>query len=281
MGIAASAPALSAAPPDTKPPAPPRYVSATAFHILPETTSEESGYFSLCEGLDGNVYVGTAKYNQNAYLVEFDPRTAKQRVVLDTNKTCGLSASGYAAQSKIHTRNFVAPSGKVYVGSKQGYRVPGDTSDYPGGYVMSYDPRTGRSSNLGMPYKGEGVIDVVADEGRGLLYVVTCETQHWMLSDLKGTKYRELGPLLTPYASTLVTADGRACALTADFKLARYDPATDKVTTRAIEVDGKTFTRADNNSIPTWVLTPDGNRAYLILMNDPTLLEIDLAGDGE
>src|SRR5947209_103989 len=48
----------------------PKYVMAKAYHVLPETTSEESGYFSLCEGLDGNMYVGTAKYNQDAYLVE-------------------------------------------------------------------------------------------------------------------------------------------------------------------------------------------------------------------
>jgi hypothetical protein len=30
---------------------PPRYVPAIAHHILPETTSEESGYFSLSESL--------------------------------------------------------------------------------------------------------------------------------------------------------------------------------------------------------------------------------------
>ena len=102
--------------------APFQYVPATAYHILPETTSEESGYFSLCEGLDGSIYVGTAKYGENAFLVEFDPRTEKQRIVIDTNKVCGLGARGYAAQAKIHTRNFVGPSGVVYVGSKQGYR---------------------------------------------------------------------------------------------------------------------------------------------------------------
>lgn len=262
-------------------PSPPKYVPAKAYHVLPETTSEESGYFSLCEGVDGNVYVGTAKYNQDAYLVEFDPRTEKQRIVLDTNKACGLTATGYAAQSKIHTRNFVAPSGKVYVGSKQGYRAKGDTSEYPGGYVMAYDPRTARAENLGMPYKGQGVIDVVADEAGGRLYVVTCEEQHWMVSDdLKGTKYRELGPLLTPYATTLLAADGRAYALTADFKLAAHDPASGQVATRPIELDGKPFARLDSNAIPTWVLAPDGRRAYLILMNDPTLVEIDLIADG-
>ena len=54
---------------------PPAYVSATAFHILPETTSDESGYFSLSESLDGAIHVVTAKYNANSFLVELDPRT--------------------------------------------------------------------------------------------------------------------------------------------------------------------------------------------------------------
>ena len=104
--------------------APPfRYVRARAYHIPPETTTEESGYFSLCEGKNGRIYIGAAAYGRNAYLVEFDPKTEKMRVVLDTHKLVGLplASTGYAAQSKIHTRNFVGPSGKIYVGSKQGY----------------------------------------------------------------------------------------------------------------------------------------------------------------
>ena len=150
---------------------------ATAHYILPETTSEESGYFSLSESLDGAIHVGTAKYGHNAFLVEFDPRTGKQRVVLDTAKTCGLNATGYAAQSKLHTRNFTGPSGRVYVGSKQGYPIEGDKQAYPGGFPMTYDPRTGRTENLGMPLAGQGVIDIVADEARDRLYAVTCEEQ--------------------------------------------------------------------------------------------------------
>ena len=68
-------------------PAPFPYVDATAWHILPETHSDESGYFSLCEGRDGTVYIGTAKYQHNAYLVAFDPRTERQRIVIDTHGT--------------------------------------------------------------------------------------------------------------------------------------------------------------------------------------------------
>ena len=267
---AADAPAALAQPPF-------KYVWATAHHILPETHSDESGYFSIVEGRNGHIYVGTAKYGTNAFLVDFDPATAKQKIVIDTHKLCGLTATGYAAQAKIHTRNFVGPSGIVYVGSKQGYRRDkGDTGEYPGGYVMTYDPRTGTAENLGLPFPKEGVIDVVADESRGLLYVVTCEEQHWMRYDTKTRRYRELGPLLTPYATTLVTAEGRANTITADFQMAQYDPATDKVTVREIQLDGAKWKRASTSAIPTWQLAADDRTAYLILMNDANLLTLDL-----
>ncbi|HLF92184.1 MAG TPA: hypothetical protein VJB14_01885 [Planctomycetota bacterium] len=259
---------------EQKPPFP--IVWATAHHVLPETTSEESGYFSLSEGLDGKIYVGSAKYGENSFLVEFDPKTGKQRVVLDTNQVCGLSAKGYASQAKLHTRNFVAPSGKIYVGSKQGYPKKGDTSEYPGGYAMVYDPATGKSENLGMPFPKQGVIDTVGDEARGLLYVVTCEDQHWMVGDLKTRTYRELGPMLTPYAMTLVDPQGRAHAITKDFKLATYDPATGQAAVQDVVVDGEVWTRPNGSSIPTWQLAADGRTAYLILMNDARLVRIDL-----
>ena len=212
-----------------KPPFP--YVWAKAYHIPPETTTEESGYFSLCEGKDGRVYVGCAAYGRDSYLVEFDPKTEKMKVVLDTHKLVGLplEPTGYAAQSKIHTRNFVGPSGTIYLGSKQGYptaeeKKTGKVATYRGGYVMTYDPATGKAKNLGMPMplddkrqpkgakEGEGVIDVVADESRGLVYVITCEHQHWMLFDTKHPEkgYRDLGPLLRDQPNTLIDRQGRA-----------------------------------------------------------------------
>ena len=257
--------------------APFKYVWGTAHHILPKTHSDESGYFSLCEGNDGRIYVGTAKYNHNAYLVEFDPITTEQRIVIDAHKACGLDAKGYAAQAKIHTRNFVGPSGIIYVGTKQGYAKEGDNSKYPGGYLITYDPRNDKSSNLGMPYKEQGIADVVADEDRGLIYVVTCEDQHWMKYNVTTKKFTEIGPILTPYATTLVGADGKAHALTKDFHLATYDPSTGKVIERKIEINGKQLIRPNKSAIPTWNLATDGHTAWLILMNDATLISINLS----
>lgn len=268
--------------PPSKAPFP--YVWGTAYHILPGTHTDESGYFSLCEGKNGKIYVGTAAYGFNAYLNEFDPKTGKQRIVIDVNKVCGLTTPEkptYAAQSKIHTRNFVAPSGKIYVGSKQGYRRgQGDTADYPGGYVMVYDPETDKTENLGQPFKGEGVNDVTADEKAGLVYVVTCEDHHWMILDLKTKKYREPDPNLrvTAYAQTLIDYKGRAVVVTKDFKLARFDPATNKL--EVLELSFPVGKAGDKLGPACWAITADAKTAYLIRMSDPTLFRIDLDADG-
>jgi hypothetical protein len=265
------------------PKAPFPYVRATAYHVLPGTHTDESGYFSLCEGHNGKIYVGTAAYGFNAYLVEFDPATGKQRIAVDVNKVCGLATPTkptYAAQAKVHTRNFVAPSGKIYIGSKQGYELKGEKVEYPGGYVMVYDPATDRTENLGMPFKGEGVNDVTADEKCGLVYVVTCEEHHWMILDLKTGKYREPDSnlRLTPYAQTLLDHQGRAVVVTRDFRLARFDPKTNKLEYLDLASNGQPVgTVGDKLGPACWALTADAKAAYLIRMSDSRLFRIDLA----
>ena len=82
-----------------QPPASLKYLWAKAYHIPPETTTEESGYFSLCAGKNGRIYIGCAAYGRNSYLVEFEPATEKMRIVVDTHKLVGLplEPTGYAS----------------------------------------------------------------------------------------------------------------------------------------------------------------------------------------
>lgn len=277
------------------------YVQCKAFHIPPETTTEESGYFSLCEGRNGKIYIGTSAYGRNAFLVEFDPASERMRIVLDTHKLVGQKTTGYAAQAKLHTRNYVGPSGKIYVGSKQGYLSQAEQAAlkrgekvpvYEGGYVMTYDPAKDTAENLGMPMpltpalrakgrtEGEGVIDVTADEPRGLIYVITCEHQHWMLYDVKKRSYRELSPILKDQPNTLVDAQGRGTAITSDWRIARYDPAKDRVTVEAFTCEGKPFGEylGAKRVHPDWRITPDGRTAYLQMLDDLRMFRVDLSG---
>jgi hypothetical protein len=120
---------------------------------------------------------------------------------------------------------------------------------------------------------------VVADESRGLLYVVTCEEQYWMIRDNKKPEqgYQWLGPNLTPYATTLIDGTGKAHAITKDFKLASYDPDANKLSVTPILIDGKEWSRPTTSSIPTWQIAADGKTAYLILMDRPEIYAIDLS----
>ncbi len=125
------------------------------------------------------------------------------------------------------------------------------------------------------------MIDVTADEERGLIYVITCEEQHWMLYDTRTKKYRDLGPILRDQPNTLIDAQGRGTAITKDYQVARYDPTTDKVTVDPLLVEGKPFAKylGAKRVHPDWRITPDGKTAYLQLLNDLRMFRVDLTGD--
>src|SRR5438874_12817280 len=139
---------------------PSRWLLGQAYHIPSEYTNQESGYFSIVAGHDNKIYIGAAKYGVNAYLIEFNPMNAVMRMVIDVHRVIMRFLTGFAAQAKIHTRNNVGQlTGKIYLGSKQGHpdeKKGEKRSDYPGGYVLVYDPKTGTTENLGMPKEHHG-----------------------------------------------------------------------------------------------------------------------------
>src|SRR4030095_16677186 len=121
-----------------------KWLKATAYAIPKETAPEGEGYFSIVTGLDGRLYIGTHANAVNAWLVEFDPKTKQMKTVVDAHKAIGTDLKGFGAQAKIHTRNNVGASGKIYFGTKQGYPTEKEKrEDFPGGYPMVYDPKTG------------------------------------------------------------------------------------------------------------------------------------------
>src|SRR5438128_8759168 len=152
-----------------------KWIPAKAYAVPKETAPEGEGYFSIIEGHNGRLYIGTHANGLNAWLVEFDPKTERMRAVVDAQKAIGTQAKGFAAQAKIHTRNNVGASGKIYFGTKQGY--PGKDekwTDYPGGYPMVYDPETGKTRVYPIPIPHQGIISVTPDEARGIAYISTC-----------------------------------------------------------------------------------------------------------
>ena len=262
-------------------------------HVIPyETTSEQSGYFSIIEGKNKRIYVGTAKYRENAFLVEFDPKSEQMKVVVDAHNEIGASATGFAAQAKIHTRNNVGRSGKIYFGTKQGYPNEGEKrSDYLGGYPMVFDPRTGKTRVFEIPVKHQGIISVTPDESRGVAYVSTCsderptESTHFMILNLETGKYRDLIDCRHMYAFIVVDHAGRAYHPVLGGDVARYDPNSDKIERLQQTIDGRPPTEesrlADPKSHPiNWDISPDRKTLYAVAMSGNQLYSYDLTTKG-
>lgn len=67
VGLGAASASAQTPPADAVKPPDLTYLPAKAYHVLPETHNNESGYSSLCIGKNGKVYIGTTKYGVNAY----------------------------------------------------------------------------------------------------------------------------------------------------------------------------------------------------------------------
>ena len=265
---------------------------STAYAVPKETTSEGSGYFSIVEGKNGRLYIGTAKYGSNAYLVEFDLKTKKMKIVVDAQKEIGTQATGFAAQAKFHTRNNVGRSGKIYIGTKQGYPKKGEKrTDYPGGYPMVYHPATGKTKVYPIPVKHQGIISITPDESRGVAYLSTCsderpiESTHFMILDLKTGKYRDLMDCRHMYAFIVVDYLGRAYHPVLGGDIARYDPNTNTLERLKQTIDGKPPTEksllAAKQSHPiNWDISPDRKTLYAVAMSGNQLYRYDLTQPG-
>ncbi len=269
------------------------YLPATAYRIPKETVSEESGYFSIIEGKDRKLYIGTAKYGSNAYLVQFDPCSGLMEIVVDAQKEIGTVATGFAAQAKIHTRNNVGRSGRIYFGTKQGYPQRGESRhSYEGGYPMWFDPSTGRTKVYPIPIPGHGIISVAPDESRGVAYISTCtdsrpaDSTNFMVLDLANGKYRDLGDLQHMYAFIVVDFFGRSYHPVRGGAIARYDPESKKLEYLNQVIDGKAPTAksllAEENGHPVnWDISPDRKTLYAVAMSGNQLYRYSLTGSGK
>src|SRR4051794_9179843 len=267
------------------------WLLAKAYKLPSEYTNQESGYFSIIEGHNGKLYIGCAKYGVDAYLLEFDPKTEKTRMVMDVHQVIGSKATGFAAQAKIHTRNNVGTlTGKIYVGSKQGYPEKGESHDlYQGGYVLTHDPATGKNEHFGIPKAGDGVISVMPDEENGLCYVSTCSDDrpidhtNFMVLDLKTKKYTDLGDMEHAYAFIVLDEEHRALHPVRGGVVARDDPKTKTLDKLSMTVDGRPVPKelSKDGAIQNWDATADCKTHYCVELFTNQLYKFDLTAAGD
>src|SRR5438132_12695598 len=274
-----------------------KWLKSTAHAVPKETATEGEGYFSIIEGHNGRLYIGTHANAVNSWLVEFDPAAETMKVVTDAHKAIGKDLQGLGSQAKIHTRNNTGASGKIYFGTKQGYpdTAKGEKrEDYPGGYPMVYDPKSGATKVYSIPVPHEGINSITPDESRGVAYISTCsdgrpgpgENSHFLILDLKTGNYRNLIDTRHPYGFIVIDYLGRAYHPMLGGDIVRYNSETDKLERLRQIIDGKLPTKESNlaneNAHPiNWDITPDGKTLYALPMSTNNAYAYDLTQKGD
>jgi hypothetical protein len=291
--VAIQAAALADEPPIPKPAIP--WLQATAYAIPAETAPEGEGYFAIIEGHNERLYVGTHANGVNSWLVEFDPRRAQMKIVVDAHKAIGTDRKGFGSQAKIHTRNNVGKSGKVYFGTKQGYPGQGEKrEDYPGGYPMVYDPETGKTKVYPIPVPHQGISSITPDEEMGVAYLSTCsdhrpgpqENAHFLVLDLTRGTYRDLIDTHHIYAFIVVDYLHRAYHPMLGGDILRFDPRADRLERLKQTIDGAPPEPGSHLADPeghpiNWDITPDGKTLYALPMSTNNLFVYDLTQTGD
>jgi hypothetical protein len=271
-----------------------RWLQATAYALPKETAPEGEGYFAIVEGKNGRLYIGTHANGVNSYLVEFVPKSQSMRTVVDVHKAIGIDKKGFGSQAKIHTRNNVGKSGKIYFGTKQGYPAAGEKrEDYPGGYPMVYDPASGTTKVFSIPVPHEGISSITPDEDLGVAYLSTCsdhrpgprENAHFLILDLKRGTYTDLIDTHHIYAFIVVDGWHRAYHPMLGGDILRYDPKATRLVRLRQTIDGAP-PRADSHLADpeghpiNWDISPDGKTLYALPMSTNQLYAYDLTQTG-
>ena len=278
-------------------PMPKKWIDATAYVVPKHTATEGEGYFSIIEGHNRRLYIGTHANAVNSWLVEFDPAAEKMKIAVHAHKAIGKDLGGFGAQSKIHTRNNTGKlTGKIYFGTKQGYPAAGEKrEDYPGGYPMVYDPSTGETKVYPIPVPHQGINSITPDEKRGVAYISTCsdhrpgpgENAVLLVLDLKTGKYRELIDTEHYYGFIVVDYLGRAYHPILGGAIARYDPATERLERLTQTIDGQPPSEATRLALTkprpdpiNWDISPDGKTLYALPMSGNGFYAYDLTAKG-
>lgn len=218
------------------------------------TTTEASGYTAIEMGRDGNVYVGTARYGDYAYLLRFPGLPLGERAdqglptfmekVVYLRDLVGEHREGLNTQGKIHAKILAGKDGRIWFATKQAHEVFGtrpeyeDPLGYPGGHLCVYDPAKKEARTLGILKLREGLMGGALDEARGNLYFRSEPRNHFLAYDIASGRTRDCGNLGAAGRYMAIDKQGAVWTFGRGQTICRYDPEKQLVEDFPVKVEG-------------------------------------------
>jgi hypothetical protein len=138
---------------------------------------------------------------------------------------------GLYGHGKIHSGIHEAADGKLYFSTYWGKQREIDAAfekGYRGSLLLRYDPKSGKTENLGAIVPKQGLPASCFDPGRQLLYFYAVYKGDVAVYDVKAGKVKFLGgaDISAGQRTFLTAADGRVFLSTKDGTLHYYDPGS-------------------------------------------------------
>jgi hypothetical protein len=245
------------------------------------TTTDGSGYTALAVGLDGTIYVGSARYGGYARLLQIRPNNQSffMEQIIDVEDICGEHLVGINTQGKIHAIIIIGPDGRVWFATKQAHEIfdtrpeyGEDPDGYPGGHLCVYDPKTKTARSMGILKKQEGIMCGAMDTKLDKIYYRSEPKNNFLVYDMKTNRVQDRGHMGNFCRYFAMDKDGAVYAPGRGNYLCRYDPKTNYVEDLLIEIDGPGY-----YSAPYVVEVGPNGKLYGAGTNHPWIMEFDIA----
>ncbi len=186
-----------------------------------------------CVASNGKYYTSVGDHlgaDATSRVYEYDPVTQVLRMVVDVLRAIA-QALGLYGHGKIHAAIHEGADGMLYFATYWGKPKEVDRAfdkGFPGSILLRYDPKTGKTENLGAPVPRQGLPASFFDSRRQLLYFHAVYKGDITVYDLKERKVKFLGGGDTSAASRtfMGDADGRVYFSANDGTLHYYDRNT-------------------------------------------------------
>ena len=162
-------------------------------------------YNGVSRASDGKIYyvLCSESCERGGQMFVFDPATQKTRLAADLTEVCGEKGKKTICQGKSHV-NFVECKGRLYYATHLGYYSiiddmekpgipPAGWKPYPGGHLLAYDLKTGKTEDLAVEPHGEGILSMTMDTQRERIYGLSWPTGYLFRFDVPRRQWKPLG----------------------------------------------------------------------------------------
>ena len=165
-------------------------------YLLSQFESMDSAYWGMGSAANGIIYFSLCAHLPQKSATSFSFNSVNKKITkLFSLSDTIATENGLMTQGKIHTPIYQGIDGYLYFASHFSYPLGKYIPfiKYEGGHLFSLNPKTNEIFDLGIPMPNEGILSMVLDSKRMILYMLTAPSAYFLVYDIQSKHTHNLG----------------------------------------------------------------------------------------